>query len=78
MIQSEEGRREHDIGRIEWAFSSALLNTVSGLISRSAAAAVVSSFLFCRAHVRPPSDFDHALGNNENEGRRGRGLQFSL
>ena len=51
---------------------------VPGLISRSAAAAVVSSFLFCRAHVRPPSDFDHALGNNENEGRRGRGLQFSL
>ena len=54
------------------------VHTVSGLISRSAAAAVVSSFLFCRAHVRPPSDFDHALGNNENEGRCGRGLQFSL
>ena len=52
-------------------------HTVSGLISRSAAA-VVSSFLFCRAHVRPPSDFDHALGNSENEGRRGRGLQFPL
>ena len=24
MIQSEEGRREHDMRRIEWAFSSAL------------------------------------------------------
>ena len=46
---------------------------VRGLISRSAAAAVVSSFLFCRAHVRPPSDFDHTLEGTKMKGGRGEG-----
>ena len=50
-----------------------LVHTVSGLISRSASAAVVSSFLFCRAHVRPPSDFDHTLERTKMKGGRGEG-----